>query len=153
MLCTDSLKVTLMIVKAILYDLVGAKIWSSASFIRESINEDLIQQSVEFYFQASLNGTFTNGMTANIVSQGICINMMTEAILLIGVSISPTISSEDVNRINKLCVAFREVVENEGPRVASKSFPEFAGRMLREDILLYFISNKLLKRRLKHIYI
>ncbi|MCK5152539.1 MAG: hypothetical protein KAQ65_11885, partial [Candidatus Thorarchaeota archaeon] len=74
-----------MIVKATLYDLVGAKIWSSASFIRESIDEDLIQQSVEFYFSAQQNGTFTDGMTTNIQGQGICIHKMTDSILLIGV--------------------------------------------------------------------
>ncbi|MHA1907366.1 MAG: hypothetical protein ACW98Y_08735 [Candidatus Thorarchaeota archaeon] len=127
--------------KAILYDLVGAKIWSSASFIREPIDDDYIQQAVEFYFSEVQNGTFTDGMSTEIEGQGICIHKMTDNNLLLGISHSPNIHPEDEERINKLCIAFSTVVENEGPRVASKSFETFAGRMLREDVILYFIAD------------
>jgi hypothetical protein len=130
-----------MIVKAIMYDLVGAKIWSSASFIREPINENLVQQTVEFYFSEIQSGTYNDGIVTTIENQGINIHKMTENILLIGVCHSPIISETDIECITKLCVVFSAVVENEGPRVASKSFEEFAGRMLREDVILYFVSD------------
>jgi hypothetical protein len=81
-------------------------------------------------------------MTTTIEDQGICIYKMTDSIVLLGIGQSPTIYTTDVERLNKLCLAFSAVVENEGPRVASKSFESFAGRMLRADILLYFISDE-----------
>ncbi|MFW9849088.1 MAG: hypothetical protein ACFFF4_08105 [Candidatus Thorarchaeota archaeon] len=129
-----------MIVKTILYDLVGAKIWSSVSFTRESFDDDLIQRIVESYFSSVQDGTFSEGMTTIIDDQGICVHTMYENILLLGISHSPTVTPHDIERFSRLRIAFNAVVENKGARVASKSFETFAGQMLRQDIVLFFIS-------------
>ncbi|MDF1540355.1 MAG: hypothetical protein P1Q69_15780, partial [Candidatus Thorarchaeota archaeon] len=130
-----------MIIKAILYDLIAAKKWSSVSFIGDDPSDEFIQKIVEHYFSLLQEGSYEDGMVVSLDDEGICLHTIFENILLIGVCDGQIISDSSIEKFSKLAMVFGIVIQNEGARVASKSFPIYAGRILREDVAIHFIAD------------
>ncbi|MFW9908500.1 MAG: hypothetical protein ACFFEF_07985 [Candidatus Thorarchaeota archaeon] len=129
-----------MIVKSILYDLVGAKVWSSTSFINMQISNMVIQQVVEKYFTALQDGSFKDGMTILLESFRVCVYQVTDGVLFIGVYHASEISSKERQAIQSLIERLNPIIKEEGPREASKSFPEIAASILPPSVKICFIS-------------
>ncbi len=130
-----------MITKSILYDLIAAKIWSLVSFIGDNPSDAFIQKVVEQYFSLVQEGAYEDGMIFSLDGEGICLHTISENVLLIGVCDDQTTSSESVEDLSKLAIVFGMVIQNEGAREASKSFPTYAGRTLRKDVVIHFIAD------------
>lgn len=127
---------------SILYDLVGAKKWSSVSFISLEPESISIQPILEFYYDRVQNDTFQDGCIKKIdSSQSVCIYGIEGNALLLIVFDTPDLSLNEEIRITEFVNMLTDRIRKKGTREASKSFSAIAGELLREEVHVTFISD------------
>ena len=104
-----------MIVRSILYDLVGAKVWSSVSFTSIEPEELQIQSILEFYYELVQNDLFEDGCIKKVDSnRSVSIHTVAANTLLIVVYDASELSIDEEVRISELATKRRS-------RIATKS--------------------------------
>lgn len=133
-----------MIVRSILYDLIGAKQWSSISFMCLADDPIQIQSILEFYYDRIQNELFENGCVKRIdSSQSVSIHEIEKNTLLLVVFDSIDLSVNEEIRISELVRKLADSIVLHGTRETSKHFEELAGELLAEDLHVTFVNDEL----------
>ncbi len=132
-----------MITKSMVVDLIGGKVWSSISFTSVLSTDESVQPLIEFYFSKHQEGSFHDGIEFRMGSGQSSFLYDIDSRTLLAVFCEGVSTDDGFRlRVNELVKSLKTTIGKNGPREASKTFPQMAGKLLREEIRLCFVSGR-----------
>ena len=131
-----------MIVNAVLFDLLGSKALASISFSKERIEDAVLQQIVESYYQLMQEDSAREFVTTEIEGKSTCICKVSEVTIIVGVSDTIPIPEPDVERMKRFQEASTKDIEQSSVRNFKDRFRTTADALLRERLRICFIASE-----------
>jgi hypothetical protein len=131
------------ITKSILIDLIGGKVWSSISFTSVHTTDESVQPLIEFYFSKHQDGSFKDGIEFRMdTGRSSYLHSIDARTLLAVFSEGASMDAGLGLQVAELVRNLKTTVGRSGAREASKLFPQMAGKTLRQEVRLCFVSSE-----------
>ncbi|MHA1480942.1 MAG: hypothetical protein ACTSQZ_05925, partial [Candidatus Thorarchaeota archaeon] len=114
------------IIRAILYDLFGAKIWASMSFLKDGIDQELVQKAIDQYYGLIQDESAETIISLIVDEAPITLCKINDVTLLMLFYDGGDVTEDDSFRYHSLTTTLRDSVENTKIRNLSKRFEEIA---------------------------
>lgn len=129
-----------MIIKVLLFDLVGPKVLASSSFVKEITTDEFLRSVVDRYSEV-MTELSRRVVPMTIQDKVTYLARVNEATIVVAISDSKELSSEELETVDRIGEEMRHVVERIPVRDAKTMFTPLVEEHLRSGVRICFVSN------------